>query len=95
MSIRLTQNGSGYTYPPTVVYIKSIREPVHTVTYVVKNSKQKQNQVQKQYEERIKQNEDAINKLTSQLDDQHRMFQLSLLSVETERINVLNRHLNC
>ena len=83
MSIRLTQNGSGYTYPPTVVVISNPSKRACTYCHLCckETPKQKkQNQVQKQDEERIEQNEDAINKLTSQLDDQHRMFQLSLLS---------------
>lgn len=88
VSIRMLNLGSGYTYPPTVIITPNPAKAGCNYCHMCCKETPKQknaNTLQKQYEERIHQNEQAINKLTTELSNQHRMFQLSLRSGREER----------
>ena len=90
VSVRVTANGSGYTYPPVVVITPNPAKTGCNYCHMCcKRTPQKKGDtriVQKQYETRINQNEQDIQKLMSQLDDQHRIIQLALRTGRTQSI---------
>jgi len=90
VSIRVTVNGSGYTYPPVVVITPNPAKTGCNYCHMCcKKTPQKHGDtriVQKQYESRINQNEQDIQKLISQMEDQHRIMQLALRTGNTQAI---------
>jgi hypothetical protein len=82
VSIRVVQNGSGYTYPPIVIITPLASKTGCNYSHMCckKTPKKKQRNYQKQYESRIHQNEQGLEKLLSQMSDQSKMIKLALNS---------------
>ncbi len=82
VSVRVVTNGSGYTYPPVVLITPNPAKTGCNYSHMCckKNPKKKERNYQKQYETRIHQNEQGLQKLIEQLNDQSRMIRMSLAS---------------
>lgn len=83
ISIRMTSGGAGYTAPPVVVITPGASKSGCSFCHMCckKNPKQnKDNQVQTQYESRMEQTEQDVQRLLRMVHDQSDMIQLAMKS---------------
>ena len=86
ISIRMTSGGAGYTTPPVVVITPGASKTGCSFCHMCckKNPKEtRDNQVQTQYENRMEQTEQDVQKILKQLHDQQAMLELAMKSGQT------------
>lgn len=88
ISIRLTEGGAGYTYPPVIVITPGVSKAGCNFCHMCckKNPKKgKDETLQKQYEDRLSTHETQIEKLQEMLQDQAQMVELAMRSGRKDR----------
>lgn len=89
VAIKVISAGSGYTYPPTVIISpNTARKGCNFCHLCCKKNPPRDKSADKTrgvYESRIQNNEQELAKLSKQLNDQHRMIQMSLRNGKCQR----------